>query len=252
VSTTEAHLYEIFSSIQGEGLYVGTRQIFIRFLMCNMSCQYCDSVESLVPHKTFRLEQTPGKRDFVIHNNPATIDQLLGFIDHFDKPKGLHHSVALTGGEPLLQVDFLKNLIPKIKEKGLKVYLETNGTMPERMKEIVELVDTIAMDIKLPSMTGSDDRLAEHRRVLEVAAINDTFVKIVYGKNSKPIEIENASKMISEVSADIPLVLQPVTPTKDIKHGPTSEQTLTFHTIARRHLKTVRVIPQTHKAMGQL
>ena len=252
MSTTEAHLYEVFSSIQGEGLYVGDRQIFIRFLMCNLSCTYCDSADCLVPHKTFRVEETPGKRDFKIENNPATVDQLAGLLDHFNRTKGLNSHVSLTGGEPLLQVDFIRSFAPKIKERGLKVYLETNGTMPERLSEVIGLIDTVAMDIKLPSIAGSDDMLARHKKFLEIAFNTDVFVKIVFGKSSTPVEIENASRMIAEIDPEIPLVLQPVTPTRDIKHGPGPEQSLLFHSIAKRNLKIVKVIPQVHKLFGQL
>jgi 7-carboxy-7-deazaguanine synthase len=252
VSATESQVFEIFSSFQGEGIYLGERQIFIRFQMCNMNCAYCDSQESLAPQKNFRIEETPGKKDFKQYNNPATIDQLSGFIDQLKGQPGLHHSVSLTGGEPLLQVDFLKLLIPKIKEKGLKAYLETNGTMPDRLSEVIDLVDIVAMDFKLPSMTGESDRLQEHKKALEVAASKEVFVKIVIGKQTKPIEIENASKAISEVNGEIPLVLQPVTPVREIKHGPTSEQMFSFHAIAKRHLSRVRVIPQVHKLLGQL
>ncbi len=134
-----------------------------------MSCAYCDSPESLTPQKTFRVEETPGNKDFKTFNNPATIDQISGFIDQLKGQKGLHHSVSITGGEPLLQVDFLKNLLPKIKEKGLKAYLETNGTMPDRLSEIIDLVDIVAMDFKLPSMTGESDRLQEHKKALEAS-----------------------------------------------------------------------------------
>ena len=250
MSTTEAHLYEIFSSFQGEGLYIGERQIFIRTLMCNMSCSYCDSRDSLIPQKTFRVEETPGKRDFKTYNNPATVEQICGFVDQLKGQKGLHHSVSLTGGEPLLQVDVLKNLIPKLKERELKIYLETNGTMPGRLQEIVDLIDIIAMDIKLPSMTGSSDMLLEHKKFLEIAIAKDMFVKIIFGKQSKPIEIENASKAISSIDKDIPLVLQPVTPAGDIKHGPLPEQMILFHSIAKRHLSDVRLIPQVHKMLG--
>ena len=79
MSTTEAHLFEVFSSIQGEGLYIGDRQIFVRFLMCNLSCAYCDSTDCLVPQKTYRVEETPGKRDYKVYNNPASMDQMPGF-----------------------------------------------------------------------------------------------------------------------------------------------------------------------------
>jgi 7-carboxy-7-deazaguanine synthase len=252
VSTTEAQLYEIFSSVQGEGILLGVRQIFIRTLMCNLSCAYCDSTEALIPQKTFKVEQTPGKKDFVVYNNPATIPQIIGFIEHFNKPKDLHHSVSLTGGEPLLQVDFLKNLIPEIKKTGLKIYLETNGTLHDRLKEIIDLVDHIAMDVKLPSVTGMSDMLGEHKKTLEVAVAKDVFVKMVVGKTTKSAEVDAAAKMIAEVNPLIPLVIQPVTPIRDIKHGPLPDQLLLFHTMAKRHLDDVRIIPQTHKLMGHL
>ena len=42
----EAPIVEIFSSIQGEGLLVGRRQIFVRFAGCNLDCNYCDTEDS--------------------------------------------------------------------------------------------------------------------------------------------------------------------------------------------------------------
>lgn len=229
---------------------MGERQIFIRFQMCNLNCAYCDSTEALISQKTFKFEETPGKKDVKILNNPATIDQIVDLVERLNKPKGVTHSVSLTGGEPLLQVDLIKKLIPKLKLNGHKIYLETNGTMSDRLAEIVNDVDFIAMDIKLPSMTGETDMLPEHKKALVAAAGTDMFVKIVFGRESKPMEIETASKMIESISSNIPLVLQPVTPVGKVKHGPTAEQIIAMHAIAKRHLKTVKVIPQMHRAMG--
>jgi len=177
---------------------------------------------------------------------------MCGFVDKLKGQKDPHHSISLTGGEPLLQVDVLKILIPKLKERGSKIYLETNGTMPERLAEIIGQIDIIAMDLKLPSMTGASDMLAEHKKFLEIAIAQDMFVKIVFGRESKPVEIENASKAIASIDKDIPLVLQPVTPVRDIKHGPLPEQIVAFHSIAKRNLTSVRVIPQVHKMLGIL
>lgn len=66
-----------------------------------------------------------------------------------DKRKGVLDGVAVTGGEPLLNND-LKDFIIKIKEKGFLVKLDTNGTFPDKLKELIDLklIDYCAMDIK--------------------------------------------------------------------------------------------------------
>jgi Pyruvate-formate lyase-activating enzyme len=65
--------------------------------------------------------------------------------------KGLLEGVVLCGGEPTLNPD-LPDLIKKIKDLGFKVKLDTNGSNPKMLKELIEnkLIDYVAMDIKLP------------------------------------------------------------------------------------------------------
>ncbi|MBI5399893.1 7-carboxy-7-deazaguanine synthase QueE [Candidatus Saganbacteria bacterium] len=252
-SQTTAQLYEIFNSIQGEGLYVGERQIFIRFAGCNLSCQYCDTPQSQNLTPEFKVEQTPGKRDFKNYPNPATVTQLLEIVGNFNKHKGLNHAISLTGGEPLLQVDFLKTSLPILKKEiGLFFYLETNGVLPDHLAEIIEWVDIIALDIKLPSATGLSPYWKEHRKTLETAALQNVFVKIIFTRETPPKEIDDATSLIAEVSVDIPLILQPVTPHGSIKHRPQPEQILAAQAIAKRKLQTVRVIPQAHKIFGMV
>ena len=250
MSATESQLSEVFTSIQGEGKYIGERQIFIRFAGCNLSCQYCDTPQALIIQKQFKVEETPGKKDFKPFNNPATLEELLSIIDRLAKQKELNHSLSLTGGEPLLQVDFLKNFIPEAKKIKLPIYLETNGVLPKHLEEIIEKVDIISMDIKLPSATGLSSYMSEHKKTLEIAAQKEVFVKIVFTRESKAKEIDEASKLIAEVSDEIPLILQPVTPFGPIKHRPNPDQMLAFHAIAKRRLKNVRVIPQVHRILG--
>ena len=248
-----AQICEIFNSIQGEGLYVGERQTFIRFSGCNLNCQYCDTPQALVPAKEFKVETTPGQKNISKFTNPATIKQLIDFCQAFDKPKGVTHSVSLTGGEPLLQVDFLKNFLPELKEQvELPVYLETNGVLPDHLTEVIELVDIVAFDIKLPSATGLSPYWKEHKKALETAYLKEVFVKIVFSRESKIKELDEAVRLIAEVDEKIPLILQPVTPFGPIKHRPNPDQIMAFQTLAKRKLEQVKVIPQVHKLIGIL
>ncbi len=253
MSNTEAQICEIFNSIQGEGLYLGERQTFIRFAGCNLSCRYCDTPQALTVPEEFRVEATPGKKEFKKFKNPAAASQLLEFIASFEKPPGVNHSISLTGGEPLLQVDFLKEFIPALKKgPGLPVYLETNGVLPDHLSEVIELVDIVAFDIKLPSATGLSSYWKEHKRALEIAFLKEVFVKMVFTRETRTKEVMDAVSLIAEVDERIPLVLQPVTPHGPVKHRPNPDQILAFQTVATRKLKKVRVIPQVHKFFGML
>ena len=155
-SRTKGKIVEIFHSIQGEGLYVGAPQIFVRFYGCNLNCKFCDT-------KLTRFDK---------YSDIEAFEALLSFRDKF-------HSVCFTGGEPLLQKDFLKKVSTLIKQKGLVVYLETNGTLFNELSDIIDYVDIVAMDWKLSSSTGLRDFKEEHTEFLRIALEKDVFVKIV-------------------------------------------------------------------------
>ncbi len=250
MSTTDAQINEIFTSIQGEGLYVGERQVFLRFSGCNLSCDYCDSQSALQISKEYRVEQTPGTKDCKNMQNPASLNDLEKIILGFFSQKNLFHSLSLTGGEPLLQVDFLKNFLPKIKSSGIIVYLETNGTLPNHLLEIIDLVDIISMDIKIPSASLSDFNKKDNLSFLEISKLKEVFVKVVVVPDTTVKEIDDVSLIISQVDDKIPLIIQPATPSSKIKHRPSAEKLLSWHAVAKRRLKNVRVIPQVHKVLG--
>ena len=63
-------------------------------------------------------------------------------------------TVSLTGGEPLFSVEFLEAFLPLLKAAGHRIYLETNGTLPDNLTRVIEYVDVISADIKLESSTG--------------------------------------------------------------------------------------------------
>jgi len=251
MSQSEAQLFEVFNSFQGEGIFVGERQTFVRFSGCNLSCSYCDTLASQEIVKEYKVESVPGKKDTKLISNPVTASQLFELIDSYDKPKNSNHSLCLTGGEPLLQSGFIKSFLEQYK-KAIKipVYLESNGTLPDHLSEVVDLLDIIAMDIKLSSATGLSNYWKEHKKFLEVAYMKQVFVKLVFTKETHANEIDEAAELIASVDENIPLVLQPVSPHGPVKHRPSLEQMFAFFNIAKRKLSKVRLIPQAHKILS--
>jgi organic radical activating enzyme len=243
---TGMNIVEIFSSVQGEGRYVGCRQIFVRLAGCNLACDYCDTAESRVFCETAKIEESAGKRDFISVSNPISLSDLAGSINRLLEETP-HHSVSFTGGEPLCQERGLQELLPLVKGR---IYLETNGTLPLPLSKVIDSVDVISMDIKLPSVTDGNHWNA-HEEFLRIANDKEVFVKMVLTAATTEEEFSRALQIIKVVNDEILLILQPVTPGgNSLPVSP--DKVLWYQEQALRQLKDVRVIPQTHKFIGQL
>lgn len=213
---------EIFESIQGEGPYIGCKQIFVRFCNCNLKCNYCDT--EFAPDEYFE-EFTP--------------KELADYLKKFDLKT--IHSLSLTGGEPLLAVDFLKEFLPLAGE--IKIYLETNATLADKLAEIIDFVDIIAADIKLESASGIKDSYKFHDMFFQAAKQKECFAKIVFNSAITGDEIKKCCELGQK--HDIELVLQPemkennLSVTSDFAAG-------ILDKFLELHPKT-RLIPQVHK-----
>ena len=253
--TTTASLVELFSAIQGEGLDVGTRQIFIRFGGCDLRCRFCDSAHTWSASTSCQIERSPGVRDFETHSNPVTVSQLLSWVDRQHQP-GLHDNISLTGGEPLLHAEFLRTFLPQARQQtGLPIYLETGGHRPQDLVKVLPQLDLIGMDLKLPSVSDETHWEAhadflQHCYVANVAV----FCKLIISAQTDPEDLEQAAHLIASIDPTIPVFLQPVTPLKSegLIQAPTPAQVLKWQALLKRSLQSVRVVPQTHKAIGQL
>ena len=243
----KAHLHEIFSSVQGEGPYIGKRQLFIRFEGCNLSCSYCDTARRIGNHPC-RVEIEPGTRNFMEFHNPLSVDETLGIIYQYFA-HSFHHSVSFTGGEPLMQVDFLKSMMPALKTK-MDIYLETNGSLPDHLASVIHLVDIISMDIKLPGTSGCNSLWESHRQFLKIAQQAKVFVKIVTSDLSSIQEFEEAVNLVAGINPAIPLIIQPMTQGGKSSLSPC--RGIKFQEMGMQKLKDVRIIPQAHIMMNQL
>ena len=256
-----AHLTELFSSVQGEGPYVGVRQIFVRFYGCHRRCVYCDSPETVTAWQpagfkpaTFRFETTPGHRAYRAEANPVELPRLVRLIAELDNPRGIHHSVAFTGGEPLLHAAFLRELLPQIEHLGLKTYLETAGDLYHELDLLLPWLDIAAMDIKLPSVTKNEAAWGGHRHFLQRCIDNEieVFTKAVVSADTDEADLREAARVIADVAPETLFVLQPMTPFGDAQNPPLAAQLLAWQKLLLGIIPRVRVIPQAHKMMGQL
>ncbi len=207
-----APVKEVFCSVQGEGPYVGTRQAFVRFSGCNLSCEYCDT--DFANSDACNYEKVEGSSIFEKIPNPVSIEKLEAMLQPFKKL----HSISLTGGEPLLHADFIKNL-----DLSFPLYLESNMTLPEQAKKICEKVTYVAGDFKLPeairgfcpetSKTGKTphvENTIECFKLLRNNSSRDCFCKIVVGRNTKFEIVMPAAEAIADYVSCI--ILQPETP----------------------------------------
>ena len=176
-----AQISEIFSSLQGEGTHLGQRHLFLRFEACNIHCEYCDEL---------------GKPGF-----DFDVDSVVQKLIEADREYGPHTFVSLTGGEPLLYVSFLKPLIPKLKEHGFRIYLETSGILWKALNQVIDLTDVVAMDLKPASVTKERSFIKEHEHFLQIALQKETFIKIVISKDIDLQEFRELCEMIQSVIA---------------------------------------------------
>ena len=258
------YLSELFCSVQGEGWFVGERQIFVRTAGCAATCSWCDTVYSKV--------QTPR---FVVHAdagaparwrpNPVALEDVMNDVVACAREHAPVVTASITGGEPLEQPEFVAALARGLRERGFRIYLETAGLHAGALRAVVDFVDVIAMDVKLPSATGVAHWDA-HRDFFAVLRGSDfdpacgtpdrtLFVKVIVDLKATVAEIERAADLVAAFQRRVPLILQPESETMLSKHSTPDERRALLELIdtgaraASVRVDVVRVIPQTHKVL---
>lgn len=242
----KGEVLEIFSSVQGEGKYLGCRQIFVRSADCNLRCAYCDT--NFARSRWCRVQRAAWSTEFDLEENPLSARRVTEVVKKLAEEVPTQ-AVSFTGGEPLMSWEFVGKVARAVKEFGLKIFLETNGTLAAEYERIAAVVDVVSMDIKLPS--AGEDLFAEHEKFLRAARAKDLYVKIVVTGETRAEEFAAAVKLVASVDPNILLIVQPVTPQGKVRAA-SAEQLLSLQALALRRLKDVRVIPQTHKVMNLL
>jgi 7-carboxy-7-deazaguanine synthase len=206
---------EIFSSIQGEGQYMGIPMVFVRLTGCNLRCSWCDTKYAYHEGENYTVQR---------------------LINELAKLK--IRDLCLTGGEPLVQ-DETPKLISDLVGLGYTIYLETNGSLDIGNLPKSDRVK-ISLDIKCPS-SGEVNKMNFSN--IEQLNAGDQIKFIIADMN----DYEYAKKILFEyiTEPNYEIIFTPCQQNRD----KTSEQidlTKLADLVLRDGLR-VRVLPQLHK-----
>lgn len=228
----KTRINEVFSSIQGEGKLIGRRQIFVRFSGCNLECNYCDTPLSRDPN----------------YGTLFSTEKLFNSIDKLITSD--FHSISLTGGEPLLHADFIKEFL---EEYNFNCLLETNGSLPNQIKKITDLVEYCSLDIKLPehNSTSSYNKLFKN----ELKSLNllidveiNTYCKVVVLPSTNVDMINSIASKLQEEISDISKLSMVIQPADPLKQWEGNTRLFEISEKAGEYMD-VLTIPQVHKIL---
>ena len=124
------HSFESFGAVDGPGI-----RFVVFFQGCGLRCKYCHNRD------TWPIN---AGMEYTSNDLVAKISR---YKNYFTVSGG---GVTLSGGEPLLQQDFLLELLPKLKKLGIHTAIDTSGNFPitDKIKRIIDLTDLFLLDIK--------------------------------------------------------------------------------------------------------
>ncbi|MDK2790644.1 MAG: 7-carboxy-7-deazaguanine synthase [Methanothermococcus sp.] len=239
---------EVFSSIMGEGKFIGRRFIFVRFKGCPLDCVYCDEAKKV--EGICEVENVPGTGNF--EECPNINEELINVINRLKTPDLF--AVSFTGGEPLLYSDVIKEYSELLHDLGYKTFLESNGMYPDK----VNFFDYGSIDIKLPEHFKSKDvnqwRDLYKNELKTIEKLHnmgsDVYAKIVVMEKTPESLVEDIAKDLSDIG-DITLCIQPLTPYGTAKDVPSQEKIFNIMSLCGKYVD-VMCTPQIHKIMGIL
>lgn len=213
-------IVEIFPSVQGEGVQIGTPVIFVRTAGCNLQCVHCDT----------RYAWHGGKE-----KTAHEIVSEITLLQH----KTCAQWVCITGGEPMIQQD-LGQVIHAIKAKGSLVSLETNGTLYDEVA--LEEFDFLSISPKLPSMMT---RTGPNIGALQLLAKLPTPMQFKFVVDSTS-DTTMIKKVLHKVKPACPIVFQPNGMVSPVRY--LSELRWLWEVIQdpEWYGKDIRLIPQLH------
>ena len=234
----KVRLFEIFTSVEGEGILYGTKTLFVRLAGCPFTCFYCDTKESL---------PLDSGDEFTLEEANKLIDSNL---------QSQTYKVNFTGGDPLIQHQAVALLAKHVQERKIPTYLESSCFDIDRFNHVLPFFDIIKIEFKTKDSNFVDsqhyEKLLDHAlKCLEfsVAEKKTTYIKIVVSSKTQLNDFkELVTKIFTKISSDDinGFIIQP---TYGISE-PSLELLLNLYDIVFPFYIDVKVVPQLHKFIG--
>jgi len=234
----KVRLFEIFTSVEGEGILDGTKTLFVRLAGCPFTCFYCDTKESL---------PLDSGTEYSIEDANSLIDSNL---------KNQTYKVNFTGGDPLIQHEAVALLAKHIQDKKIPTYLESSCFDIDRFNYVLPFIDIVKIEFKTKDSDFVDskhyEKLISHTMKCLQSSVKSkktTYIKVVVSSKTQPNEF---AKLVQEIFDKISkddidgFIIQP---TYGISE-PSLELLLELYDLVYPHYIDVKVVPQLHKFIG--
>ena len=234
-----AKVSEIFTSIEGEGIFVGKKTLFIRLSGCHLKCRWCDTKYAL-PLDSGTDYQIDEIKDLIIKElRPFT------------------YKVNFTGGEPLLQTEAVIELADFIKKQtNLKTYMESSCFDSELFSKVLPYIDICKIEFKTDDSKVVEDEeydnlILNEIKCLELAVGSNkaTYIKIVVTNSTNLESFKNLVYNISKKIKPSDILGFIIQPSFGIDQ-PTVNMLLDTYDVVQPMFPEVRIIPQLHKEIG--
>ena len=234
----KVRLFEIFTSVEGEGILYGTKTLFVRLAGCPFTCFYCDTKESL---------PLDSGKEYDIQEASRLIESNL---------KKQTYKVNFTGGDPLIQHEAVAELAKFVQSKKIPTYLESSCFDVDRFNHVLPFMDIVKIEFKTIDSEFVDSK--HYEKLIEnalnclkssVSAKKTTYIKIVVSSKTELNEFTNLVKNIFNSVSKNQIDGFIIQPTYGIAE-PSLELLLSLYDIVYPYYNEVKVVPQLHKFIG--